>query len=388
MEKQFSSDNVYEFMKTLVEIGGVYFVDNQHCLCHTEDRSPVGVKIGEGANSRKMICLFKEGERPPENAVYLNPFVELIGSHPELDKFNTIIGVLPGCLTLKTMIDITELILSKKEDTKFKKAASISKFVGKVDEKFLNELQKIRPVDAGCIAYDSKKYVAQLQCYMLTDEWVEDNKSKFRKSSVKTIQEMAAAIYGTETPHSVVYTGTLPPCKRFDATIHVLAKYLEMAAPMVEPFTGIELHVDEIKEHVEQLPAYHKAMQWLATSTSSPQKSTTVLDKMVASKHAVPWNTGVASPAAKVSPVVDRKDIFAHAGAVGAVKNPTYGGFGMGSVVNPTFGMGGGFGNPGFGMNNLGSVSSVRPVVPQVSFADLANPNPMGSMNFGTSFPI
>ena len=365
MENNFGPDQVYEFMKTLVELGGVYFVDNKHCLCHTEDRSPVGVEIGEGSNKKRMIALFKEGERPPQNSVYLNPFVELIGDHPELDKFNTIIGILPGCLVLRTMMDITELILSKKDDAKYKTAAIFSKFVGKVDEKFLGELQKIRPVDAGCIAYDGKKYIAQLQSMLVTDKWAEEHKGKLRKSSLKTIREMAETIYGTETPHKNVYTGTLPPCKRFDAVIHVLVETLSMIAPVVEPITKIELHVDELKKHVEQLPAYHKAMQWLATSTASPQKTTPVLDK-VASKHVVPWNSGT-SALGNVRPVVPS--------APGVVKNPNYQGGGV--VKNPSFG--GGFSPMRHAVvaptTNLSKAVPVLPRAPQINFT----PNPMSN---------
>ena len=378
MEQNFSSDDVYSFLKTLVELGGVYFIDNQHCLSHTEDRTPVGVTVGADPKKKRMIALFKEGERPPENSVYLNPFVELIGDHPELDKFNTIIGILPGCLTLKTMMDITELILSEKKDTEFKTASIIAPFVGKVDQKFLAELQKIRPVDAGCIAYDPKKYIAQLQCMLVTDEWLEKNKSKFRKSSIKTIREMVETIYGTPTPHKTVYTGTLPPCKRFDAVIHVLVEYLDNVQKVVEPITGIELHAAELKEHVNRLPAYHKAMQWLATTTSSPQKTQPVLDKTVASKHAVPWtaSSSVLSNAAAVVPPSS------------TVVNPNYRGFGGGgTVANPTFGNRGSFGVPVTPVVATGSIDNAAPVIPTITPTDFATPpmfggfgRPMGGM--------
>ena len=373
MEKNFGSDDVYAFLKTLVELGGVYFIDNQHCLSHTEDRTPVGVTVGADPKKKRMIALFKEGERPPENSVYLNPFVELIGDHPELDKFNTIIGILPGCLTLKTMMDITELILSDKKDTGFKTSSIISPFVGKVDQKFLAELQKIRPVDAGCIAYDSKKYIAQLQCMLVTDEWVEKNKSKFRKSSIKTIREMAETIYGTPTPHKTVYTGTLPPCKRFDAVIHVLVEYLSMVQKVVEPITGIELHVDELKEHVERLPAYHKAMQWLATTTSAPQK-TSALDKTVASKHAVPWSStsGALSNAAPIAPPST------------TVINPTFGGSGV--VSNPNFGgtrFGSAIAAPVVPIAPVSSLDNAAPVIPSITQSDFAAGSPVFGGGFG-----
>ena len=61
METSFSQNDVYEFLKTLVELGEVHYVDTNNCVFRTDDRTPVGVKIGHGKDSNKMICLYKEG---------------------------------------------------------------------------------------------------------------------------------------------------------------------------------------------------------------------------------------------------------------------------------------------------------------------------------------
>lgn len=388
MEVNFGSQDVYNFLKLLIEIGGVHYVDESHCIYRTDDRTPVGVKLGSGKNDKKMIALFKENERPPQNAVYLNPFVELIGKHPELDLFMTIIAIIPGCMALHTMIKMAELLRSKKKDAEFKTADLLAKYVDKVDDKFINEIQKIRPIDAGAIAYDSTRYTAQLQCLFWTDEWLEKMKSKLRKSTIKTVQEMATDLYGTDTPHSIVHQGTLPPCKRFDAIVHVLVETLSRMQKFTEPLTGMKLHVDELKMHLERLPAYHKAMQWLATTTASSDKvNQTDLAKIVANKDAPPWSTNPISP--KFTPVTDSSAGFlSKASVVGVTKNPTYGGSGV--TKNPTFGMGTMSGilgvapvtpmTPGLG--------AVTPVVPTISGIDIGNvaAHTFNSMGLGAGF--
>ena len=389
MEQNFSSNEVYDFMKLLVELGGVHYVDGaSHCIYRVDDRTPVGVKLGSGKNDKKQIALFKEGERPPQNAVYLNPFVELIGKHPELDLFMTITAIIPGCLALHTMVKIAELIRSKKKDAEFKTAELLSKYVDKVDDKFINELQKIRPLDAGAIAYDGEKYTAQLQCLFWTDEWNERVKSKLRKSSIATIRAMAADIYGTDTPHSIMHTGTTPSCKRFDAIVHVLVDTLDRMQKFVTPLTGLELHVDELKMHLERLPAYHKAMQWLATTTASSDKAAqSSISKLVAGSEAPPWNTS-SNPASKFSPVASSDSNFLkNVSVAGVTKNPTYGG---GVTKNPTFGMGGMGGI--FGATpivprtpGLGSVSPVVPSIGGVNIGDMAA-STFSSMNLGAGF--
>lgn len=387
MEVNFGSKDVYDFLKLLIEIGGVHYIDESGCIYRTDDRTPVGVKLGSGKNDKKMIALFRENERPPQNAVYLNPFVELIGKHPELDLFMTITAIVPGCLALHTMIKMAELLRSKKQDAEFKTADLLSKYADKIDDKFINELQKIRPIDAGAIAYDTTKYTAQLQCLFWTDEWLEKMKSKLRKSTIKTVQEMITDIYGTDTPHSIMHQGTLPPCKRFDAVVHVLVETLSRMQKYVEPLTGMELHVDELKTHLERLPAYHKAMQWLATTTASSDKvNQTGINQIVANKDAPPWGSTVSAP--KFSPVSDTGTGFlSKASAVGVTKNPTYGG---GVTKNPTFGMGamGGIFGAAPVTPSVPGLGGVSPVVPMVSGMDIGNvaANTFNSMNLGAGF--
>lgn len=369
MEQHFTAADVYDFMKLLIETGGVHYVDSSHCIYRTDDRTPLGVNIGTGKNGNKQIALFVEGVKPPQNAVYLNPFVELIGRHPELDHFLTIISITPGCLVMHTMIKMAELILSKKDDVGFENAELLSKFADKVDDKFLKELQKIRPMDAGAIAYDSSKYTAQLQSMFWVEDWITKIRDKIRKSSVTLIQDMAETIYGTDTPHQLIHKGTLPPCKRFDAIVHVFVETLANIRKVVEPITGLELHVDELKAHLERLPAYHKAMQWLATSTASSDKPAADANKVSSIKDAtVPWGSDIVSKASAVSP---NNDFLAHASPVGVTKNPNYNG---GSVKNPNFGV-----FPGGGLFGVSPVTvstpglgSVSPVVPSLSVSEMS----------------
>jgi len=382
MEQHFTAADVYEFLKLLIEIGGVHYVDSSHCIYRTSDRTPLGVNVGTGKNGNKQIALFVEGVKPPQNAVYLNPFVELIGRHPELDQFLTIISITPGCLVMHTMIKMAELILSKKDDANFKNAEMLSKFADKIDDKFLHELQKIRPIDAGSIAYDSSKYTAQLQSMFWVEDWITKIRGKIRKSSVTLVQDMAETIYGTDQPHSLIHKGTLPPCKKFDAIIHVFVETLSNIKHAVEPITGLDLHVDELKMHLERLPAYHKAMQWLATSTASSDKVASESAKASIANASAPWSTDIVSKASAVSP---NNNFLAHAEPVGVTKNPNYNG---GAVKNPSFGRfpgGGMFGvtptvPSAFGLGG----ASVSPVVPSLSMTEMAGLSSMtGGMGLG-----
>ena len=341
-EHSFSQNDVYEFLKLLVEIGGVHYVDANQTIFRTDDRTPVGVRIGNGKDNRKQIALYKEGCRPPENAVYLNPFDELLGEHPDRDWFLNVLSIIPGCLALHSMKAMTEMITNKSKDVDIKSAEVLAPFVDKVDKKFLDELQKIRPLDVGMIFYDKQKHIAQLLCDFWEEEFEDKMKSKIRKSSLKTMREMAAAIYKTETPHEMTYTSMGNPYPRFDAVVHVLSTCLTRMSDVVEKVTDLKLRADELEAHIVNLEAYHKALQWLATSTTSKPTA--------ASKPAgdAPWSVTPVGPssiagaspvgaAPSVSAAGDSSSFLQNVSVAGVTKNPTFAG---GMVTNPTFGMG------------------------------------------------
>lgn len=363
-EHAFSSNDVYDFLKILVELGGVHYIDNTYCIFRSDDQTPVGIKVGA---AKKQIALYKEGTKIPPDAVYLNPFNELLGKHPEQDWFMNTISVIPGCLLMYTMKKMAEMITNKKEDTPVKTAALISKFVGRVDEKFINELGKIRALDMGMIFYDKQKHIAQLLCDLWEEEFEEKLKTKIRKSSLVVMREMAEEILKTSTPEQYTYTATIIACPRFDAVAHVLVETLTAMHDIVEKITGVDLHTDELNEHLKHLEAYHKALQWLATSSASPMNEKSPA-KTVANAVDIPWNVET-KPTLNVEPVTCKKEdsVLGNVEVVGFTKNPTFsGGFGNGEVVNPTYGMGGGgFGGGGWGggqcISGLGCVSAVVP---------------------------
>lgn len=385
-EYSFDQNTVYEFLKLLIETGGVHYVDENQTIFRRSDRTPVGIKVGNGKDNRKLIALFKEGCKPPVNAVYLNPFDELLGEHPERDWFMNVITIIPGCIALFTMKSMTEMILSNNKDAEFASAEVIAPFVDKVDNKFLNELQKIRPLDVGMIFYDKQKHVSQLLCDFWEESFEEKMKSKIRKSSLKTMREMLTAIYKTETPHEMTYTATLVPCPRFDAVVHVLSEALTRMTDVVEKTTEIKLRAAELAAHLEHLEAYHKALQWLATSTTTKPTEETPAE--------TPWSVNPVGALGNVVPVGSSSTGIAGATAVvpaGITRNPSFGVPSAGVVRNPSFGgptMFGGIGGvapvipstPG-----LGAVVPVTPAVPTFDMSKIAT-DAFASMSYDSGF--
>ena len=400
MESNFSSADVYEFIKLIVEMGDVHYVDTNHCIFRKDDSTPVGVKIGHGKDSNKMICLFKEGCKPTPGSIYLNPFDESLGRHPERDWFFNVTSIVPGCMALYTMKSIVELINSKKKDAKFKTAQIISQFVDKVDDKFERELSKIRPLDVGMIFYDNSKHIAQLLVDFWDNDFEEKILGKIRKNSFNTMKEMLSVIYASENPYEYMHKGSLVACPKIDAMTHVLAEVLTKMTPVVEKLTDLKLHADELTAHVNQLPAYHKAMQWLATSSTTSATSTSETDAKLGNPTGVPWNVEAPGNSNPLGNVVapgstagsGEKPFLSNVGPVGVTKNPSFGG---GAVRNPNFGVGGVsasiFGGGGMGVPvtpvtpGLGRVAPVVPTMTPVDMSGMAAAA-YNNLSFGSGF--
>ena len=204
----------------------------------------------------------------------------------------------------------------------------------------------------------------------------------------------AAKKYGTVTSYDLNYRPSLWKSiggqKRACEVNREIASYVDVMIGneedfikhAVEPITGLDLHVDELKMHLERLPAYHKAMQWLATSTASSDKVASESAKASIANASAPWSTDIVSKASAVSP---NNNFLAHAEPVGVTKNPNYNG---GAVKNPSFGRfpgGGMFGvtptvPSAFGLGG----ASVSPVVPSLSMTEMAGLSSMtGGMGLG-----
>lgn len=300
-EHTFSPDDVYEFLKLIVEIGGVHYVDNAHCIRRKSDDTPQGIKLNNGKDGLKLIALYKENMELDSSKVLLNPFTEVLGRFPEKDWFFGFAGVLPGALLKETMKAMANLAVSKETDTGFEAADIISKFIDRIDNKFVTELEKIRGVDIGLIFYSKEKHIAQLNSALWEDDFAEKMKSKLRKSSLMLIRDMISSLLGTERPEDLMYTATLIGCPKFDAVIHVLVDVLNRIADPFEKVTGISIPVKEINAHMQHIEAYHRAMQWLTTTTASQATEDNRKVIAVSEMKEAPWSASANSSTDNVS---------------------------------------------------------------------------------------
>lgn len=274
-EVSFSADNVYDFLKTTIEIGDVFYIDAENRVIDKVNDEFVGIRTHGGKNAvNKAIALYKQNQKTNPDVVTLNPFTEVVGYYPEKDWYFGFLQVIPGCLIRQAIKAIANYAMDKESDANFKSADIMSGFIERIDKTFVKELENtnLRGSEIGFIFYKREKHIAQLQSSIFAEDFETKTKGKLRVSTIRLIRDIVQYLLETDKPTQIYYEATLIGCPKLDAIFHVLLDVLKRIGSKFEALTGIPLKVAELEEHSQHLEAYHKAMQWYASSPSSPVK--------------------------------------------------------------------------------------------------------------------
>lgn len=327
MDKAISSDSASDFIKMLVELGGIHYVDQDHIIRNSSDDSPVGVKTGIPAKSHP-IAIFRQGMSVGDYVV-LNPFTDVLGNSPERSWFISKMRVLPGSLIRHIVIRMIEVGIAKDKDAGYKANKFVSKWIDNIDQKMLEEAERIPGVEWASIFYDRTKRIAQLQSNIGYEELKTQFKTKIRKSTWPVFVDMLKTLLqlNTKKPESLIYESQLVSIPKVDAILHLLVDILTRLDEPLKQFTEVEIDVKTLKEHIDQIEVYREATKWFASSTASPDADSQ------GSEAAAPWSAGgvvsstgevIKSVAVDNSPLTEAATI-AKLTPVGVTYNPNYG---------------------------------------------------------------
>ena len=301
MEKQISDENVYEFLKLLVELGNVYYIDKDQIIMQTANDEPVGVKSSNGKAMR--VALFKSGMPVMPDAIILNPLVENLAKNNEREWCFNHLCVFPGSILKHTLSTIVEAAASKKKDVDYSAMDVITNFMDKIDMKMLGEIDKIKAVEWGYIFYDNKTHTAQLQSDIFNEELEKKLKGKIRKSSWEVFRGFMQMVFGTDKiEEHFTYTGTMVAIPKADAIFHVLIAAVSKMSSVVKKATDLDLHPTLLKNHLQNLEPYQKLMGWFSTGTAQNDNQKSVpASTLPWKKSRIPEGSSVPMPGGAVS---------------------------------------------------------------------------------------
>lgn len=337
MQTEINKDTLLDFEKKLIEMGGVYKVNDDRTISSISNNNEL-VTVMDG-KTKKPVVFFYSGALVNNDHYLFNPFKESLGNNAARNWFygalNSIIG-----LTLKSLIIRTVRDTVAKVDDNYKQFPVMSRIVDKVDQTMIDEIDKIRSLDFILVFYNRTSKTAEAQCAVLTDEFRSQH-SKFRKKTWDVIEILIEAFLGTlNISDEYQYTATIMSVPETDAKLHVMLGLVRSLNPWARDITGLELHSAELDEHLEALEGYAKLYAWLS------QNATPV----AAEQSVAPWNQGVPSYAPVSAPIpVSAPTMLIPTSSVGTINQFSYAGAGSPSVsaASGSLGLPPGYGNNG-----------------------------------------
>lgn len=281
-------NNVYDFLKTVVEINRAYYVDKDKLIRHTAETDdgkaePVCVETPNG--KRVPIMLF-HANMPVCDAAVLNPFSETLGESGERKWLTAYLYTLPGTLIQMTLMQIVEMAQSKEtENFTPEQNEILSHFFSSIDDKTAKELVQLRAIHYASILYNRRKRTAQLQ---VLD--IDRNEFKIRKKTWEMIQgyielmlQMSLDDNG-DTVKQYTYTSNIIGCQEFDSMMHIVVRVCHSMRLYIKEILGFNIPVEQLEADLDAMEQYQKLCGWYAANI-------TRLPEPASKQATTPWPT-------------------------------------------------------------------------------------------------
>lgn len=273
--KTIDKDSLAAFEKLLIEIGDVFQVQEDHTIKNLSTQQPVTVVDGK---QTKVVAFFYEGMPGNSELAILNPFKECIGINRAREWFYNSLNTLVSLILKSLMKKMIKDAIDKKDDN-YNQFPLMSRIVDKVDATMADELEKIRSIDLLSIYYNKKTKTAEAQCCVFSEDYIKDH-SKYRKKTWEVFQILISTFLGTsDIPGTYTYTAKLLGIPETDAKLHVIIGLLSAMDPWSRDLIGMDLHREELEEHLDGLEGYAKLYAWV----------TQTVEKEVQQPSLAPW---------------------------------------------------------------------------------------------------
>lgn len=283
MEATIKRDNLFDFLKLLIELGGVYRVNDDFFIVQTDDDEPVRIVVGKKA---MPIMVYHENMKTGDHLV-LNPFVETLGAAPERQWFFTTQSVILGW-TLKRMAEKLIEAVNGKVEEDYKTLELISPYLALIDTKTAKELEPIVGNNWLRLNYFKKTKTIEVCSDLLDEEYVKSFGTKIRKKTWELIQGLLEVFLQTDDLSAFGYKATIIGMQEADATFHSTAKIAAAIDGYVKLLLKTDMHVAEFMQHLQYLETYHKLSAWFVAPT--------IVEPKIPTAPQPPWAS--TSPAA------------------------------------------------------------------------------------------
>ena len=292
MEK-ISQEQISDFVKLLVEYGGLYTVNKDHVIVGI-DNNPVALKT---KNNTKILKIFHDNMSIDPKFAVLNPLIESLSSSHERLWLWTVHETCLQFIVKKMFKEVVSNLQTSDEEVSEKNLAISNLSLGLrelVDDKTLDKIESISNKCYLNIYYDRPSRTAQLQSKLFTEpDTVKGAVKGLRNKDISALVKFMQSLFQTEQLSEYKAVGTHVGMYEAQARIMLLIKITEIIAPAVKAIINVDLHADELIARGELLDKYHKLVRWFVTTN----KNGSIANKL-------PWEVeNNDAPAAAASPV-------------------------------------------------------------------------------------
>ena len=274
--KEINKDTLLQFEKLLIEIGDVFKVQDDYTILNVGTNQPVAVVDGKKS---KIVAFFYEGMQTNDNLTILNPFKECVGINRAREWFYNSLSSLTSLMLKQLMAKMIKDAVEKKDDN-YTQFPLMSRIIDKADATMIDELDKVRTLDLLTVYYNKKNKTAEAQCAIQTEEYQKDH-SKYRKKTWEVFDILLTSFLGTDDmTETYSYTAKILAAPETDAKLHVIIGVLKALDPWCRDLLGINLHGDELEEHLDALEGYVKLYAFVTQTVAEQEKASSI----------APWN--------------------------------------------------------------------------------------------------
>ena len=263
-----TNDTVMDFIRQLVNLGGVDFLKEPEMLILNRDGEPRCVSDGD---KNKPIQIIVPGMLKDDNNFLFNPFKMVEGNNPAYVWFYTSRGSNIAVITKLIMAKLIELAVAK-ETTDYESLQLIADLSSVCDEQMQNELKKINAADILRVFYNKKNKTAEAQTGLFTDEI--ETQYKLRKKTWSTIRTIFKTIFELNeediTMSKFRYRAIILNIPEIDAKLHVISKLIKKLEPWSKVI-GVTFEADKFEEHLKNLEAYSRMYAWFTVRSVNNQ---------------------------------------------------------------------------------------------------------------------
>ena len=270
-EKHVTIQDASQFVRSIIELGGVYKVDGTDFIVDTVDGAAATIDV---KGQPKPIMIWSEKAKLGDH-VLLNIFGETVNTTDERNWFYTFVSMVPGHIVRNMMISIINAALAKEQDKAYEAMDVISPFVKDIDDKTKNELNLIAAKDIATIVYHKPSKTAQLQTKLFEDDFKAVFGKKIRGKTWKLFDAMFKTLMNIENEQQMSDTfkssAVILGMKQTDAMVLVLVKFIENVDAYVRILLNQESNLGTLISGVQNLELFFGIMR-VFTSGGGSQK--------------------------------------------------------------------------------------------------------------------